>query len=355
MMIKHRAWLLALVAGIATAAETAPEKGGVDLTGPYDAVPNWFKPPEAGRLLWPVAVFAETPDRVFVASLGTTPAEPSGGVQPQGFEANLPGAKIDHQLYVVDRSGNIVENWSRWSELFGALHRITINPYDPEKHIWAIDRSSQQLIEFTHDGKTLVRAIGEKGIAGNDDKHFGRPTDIAWLPDGTFFVSDGYDNSRVVKFDKNGKFVKAWGTKGTEPGQFNRPHSVAVDAKRRVYVADRLNRRIQIFDENGNFIEQWRGFVSPVRVIVTQDQSVWVLDLGAARLAKYDPNGKLLTYWGTAGKFPGGFVDAHDFAVDPEGNVYISNGHGHRFDKYVPKPDADKSRLIGQPFVSGVR
>jgi len=353
-MMKRRALLLALVAGIATAAETAAEKGGLDLTGPYDPVPNGFKPVEEGRLLWPVAVFAETPDRVFVASLGTTPAKFTG-VPPSGFEPNLPGAKIDHQLYVLDRAGNIVEDWSRWSELFGALHRITINPYDPEKHIWAIDRTSQQLLEFTHDGKTLVRSIGERGVAGNDDKHFGRPTDIAWLPDGTFFVSDGYDNSRVVKFDKNGKFLTAWGTKGTGPGQFNRPHSIAVDANRRVYVADRLNARIQIFDENGKFIEQWRGFVSPVRVIVTQDQSVWILDLGASRLAKYDTNGKLLTYWGTAGRSPGSFVDPHDFSVDPEGNLYISNGHGHRFDKYVPKPGADKSRLTGQPFASVAR
>ena len=337
--------LLALAAGTAMAAE----KGGLDLTGPYEVARDWYKPIGGGRLLWPVAVFAESPDRVFLASLGTTAAD---GPQPQGFEANLPGAKIDHQLYVVDRNGNVIEDWSRWSDLFGALHRITINPYDPEKHIWAIDRTSQQLLEFTHDGKTLVRSIGEKGVAGNDDKHFGRPTDIAWFPDGTFFVSDGYDNSRVVKFDKSGKFVMAWGTKGTGPGEFNRPHSVAVDAKRRVYVADRLNKRIQIFDENGKFIEQWGGFVSPVRVIVTQDQSVWVLDLGASRLAKFTPEGRLLAYWGAAGRFPGSFVDAHDFAIDPAGNVYLSNGHGHRFDKYVPKTDADKSRLVGQPYAA---
>src|SRR5207237_9160355 len=129
----------------------------------------------------------------------------------------------------------------------------------------------QQVLEFTHDGKTLVKAIGEKGVAGSDDKHFGRPTDIAWLPDGTFFVSDGYDNTRVVKFDKNGTFLMAWGTKGNAPGQFNLPHSVAVDAKRRVYVVDRMNARIQIFDENGKFIEQWPGFVSPTRVLITDD------------------------------------------------------------------------------------
>ncbi|MEQ1878089.1 MAG: peptidyl-alpha-hydroxyglycine alpha-amidating lyase family protein [Bdellovibrionia bacterium] len=354
-MKKTKTLLFALVVAGAVVAVPGQEKGGVDVTGPYDAVPNWFKPVEAGRLLWPVAVFAESPDRIFAASLGTTPAESTGGVQPNGFDAKLPGAKIDHQLYVLDRNGKIIEDWSKWSELFGALHRITINPYDAEKHIWAIDRTSQQLLEFTHDGKTLLRSIGEKGVAGNDDKHFGRPTDIAWFPDGTFFVSDGYDNSRIVKFDKSGTFVNAWGTKGNAPGQFNRPHSIAVDANRRVYVADRLNARIQIFDENGTFIEQWRGFVSPVRVVVTQDQSVWVLDLGASRLAKYDTNGKLLTYWGTSGRFPGGFADPHDFAVDPEGNLYISNGHGHHFDKYVPKPGADKSRLTGQPFAASVR
>src|SRR5262249_37569190 len=154
----------------------------------------------------------------------------------------------------------------------------TISPYDPEKHVWVVDRASQQVMKFTHDGKTLVRSWGERGIAGTDDKHFGRPSDIAFLPDGSFFVSDGYANRRVVKFDRDGNFVKAWGTMGSGPGQFGLVHSVAVDAQRRVYAVDRINNRIQVFDEDGRFLDQWPGFLSPARLLVTQDQFAWVAD-----------------------------------------------------------------------------
>ena len=94
-------------------------------------------------------------------------------------------------------------------------------------------------------------------MQGDDDKHFGRPTDIAWLPDGTFFISDGYVNTRVVKFDKNGKFLMTWGTKGTgRASSICRIRSTST-RKRRVYVADRSNSRIQIFDENGKYLDEW--------------------------------------------------------------------------------------------------
>jgi len=229
---------------------------------------------------------------------------------------------------------------------------VKINPYDPEKHVWVIDRASQQVLEFTHDGSKLVRAIGERGVAGSDDRHFGRPTDIAWLPDGTFFVSDGYDNTRVVKFDASGRFLMQWGTRGKEPGQFNEPHGIAVDAMRRVYVVDRLNARIQVFDENGKFLAQWTGFESPAAVVVAQDQSVWVLDNGTGRVCKYDTGGHLLYAWGKKGDFPGGMADPHDFSVGSDGALYVSNGHDHRVDKYVPRAGSPPSQLVGQPFAA---
>jgi DNA-binding beta-propeller fold protein YncE len=342
---------------IAASHAVMQEKGGVDLTGPYEVVPNWLKPVSPGRLLYPIAVFAENPDRIFIGSVGTAPM-PANGIKPYGnFRPNAPGAKVDHQVIVVDRNGALIENWSQWSELFGSPHRVTINPYDPDKHVWVIDRASQQLLKFTNDGKRLVMAVGERGVAGDDDKHFGRPTGIAWLPDGTFFVSDGYDNARVVKFDKTGKFLKSWGRKGTAPGEFNGVHAIAVDAERRVYVVDRNNARIQIFDEHGKFLDQWPNFSSPTQIVVSQDQFVWVSDGGvggrgggANRLLKYDKNGKLLTYWGTQGTFPGAMAGPHDFHVDSDGNLYVSNGLDQRVDKYVPRKNAEPGRLIKQPF-----
>ena len=172
-----------------------------------------------------------------------------------------------------------------------------------------------QVFEFTHDGKQLVRTLGEHGVQGEDNKHFGRPTDIAWLPDGTFFISDGYVNTRVVKFDRNGKYLMTWGSKGSGPGQFNLPHSIDIDAQRNVYVADRSNSRIQIFDENGKYLREWDNIRSPYHILITADQHLWVADGVTNKFLKYDLNGKLLYSWGTYGSFPGAFWGVHQFSV----------------------------------------
>jgi hypothetical protein len=345
--MRRRVWLLSIVVLATTAVPlVSQEKGGVDLTGPYDAVANWMKPVEEGVTTYVIGVFAESPDRFLVTSTGAT-----AGKQVGTFNPKAPGAKLDHLMMVLDGNGRVVEEWRQWFSLFGNPHVARVSPYDPEKHVWFIERENHQIFEFTHDGKQLVKTLGEKGVAAADDQHFGRPAEIAWLPDGTFFVADGYQNRRVVKFDRNGKFLTTWGTEGQAPGQFGGiVHCVAVDARRRVYVADGGNRRIQIFDENGKFLDQWPNIPAAMHIMVTEDQSVWVLDLTAQRMMKYSPEGKLLTYWGTAGEFPGGFNGPHDFAVDSAGNLYIDMGFGHRIEKYVPKPNADRSRLVGQPF-----
>ena len=98
-------------------------------------------------------------------------------------------------------------------------HKVLISPYDPEKHVWLVDDGAQQIFKLTNDGKKIVMTLGEFRVEGNDDTHFARPTDIAWLPDGTFFVTDGYTNTRVLKFDKNGKLLMTWGQKGTPPNE----------------------------------------------------------------------------------------------------------------------------------------
>ena len=118
-------------------------------------------------------------------------------------------------------------------------------------------------------------------------------------------MSDGYVNTRVVKFDKNGKFLMTWGTKGKGPGQFDLPHSIDIDAQRRVYVADRSNSRIQIFDENGKYLSEWDNIRQPYHIMITADQHLWVADGVTNKFLKYDLNGKLLYSWGTYGSFPG--------------------------------------------------
>lgn len=135
-------------------------------------------------------------------------------------------------MVVLDRNGNVVEEWRQWFPQWGNPHAARINPYDPERHVFFLDREAHQIFQFTRDGKKLIKTWGEHRVQAVDEKHFGRPAEIAWLPDGTFFVADGYQNRRVVKFDKNGNYVKAWGSEGKGPGQFGGVvHCVAVDRR----------------------------------------------------------------------------------------------------------------------------
>ena len=359
------------VLGIGASLALSQEKGGNDVTGPYELVPNW---PEnvcgAGYQLGSTAgIWAESPDRVFIFQRGCLPL-----LKPAEGEAFGPGSLVpernasgydlsqtakerqprwDHVLYVVNKQGKMIESWEQHNAKFVRPHRVLINPYDPEKHVWLVDDGAQMVYKFTNDGKKLVQSWGEFKVQGNDDKHFARPTDIAWLPDGTFFVSDGYVNTRVVKFDKDGKYVTAWGQKGnppneTRPSYFNTVHAIAIDKARRVYVADRANSRIQIFDENGKFIEAWTNIVRPYSVLLDVNQHFWVADGTTQKFTQYDQNGKLLSSWGTFGAFPGGFWGVHQFSVDSEGGLYTADVHVGRPQKFVPRKGANPAHLISR-------
>lgn len=172
----------ALAVFLLAALPHAQDKGGLDVTGPYQPVAGWLKPVEEGWLIHPVAVFADTPDRIFIVSTGATPRASA----PPGlttFDPKVAGAKLNPQLVVVNRNGIVTERWAQWYRLFRSPHKVTTNPYDPERHIWFVDRGSQQVLKFTSDGSKLVMALGEEGVAGHDERHFGRPTDIAFLDD----------------------------------------------------------------------------------------------------------------------------------------------------------------------------
>jgi len=382
------------------------EVGGLDLTGPYDVVNDWPKPlsqlPGHEKWTWGSVegVFAESPNRVFIFQRGELPllTRPQGKPVPefgpslsfpvgqvpfrnasQGPVSSPPGAggpgadpsdpaqawkgkmgfdaRWEHLLVAVDANGNITEQWTQWDSLFKRPHAIYINPYDPDKYIWVVDDHNHAIFKFTHDGKQLVQTIGTKGEAGEDDKHFNRPTYIAWLPDSTMFVSDGYNGHRVVKLDKNGKFLMAWGEKGnppneTRPGYFNVVHGIAADpVSRRVYVSDRGNRRMQVFDENGKFIEQW-PFSTPSSVnclYIGADRKVWAFEDTTAKVVEYDSDGHLLYAWGTLGDWPGGLFNMHGASVDQEGNLYIAEVAGGRVQKFRPRPGANPQFLVSKP------
>ena len=298
----------------------------------------------------------------------------------------------EHIIQVYDSRGNLKEEtntvWRQWDPLFkpadipatgrGRIHKILISPYDPEKRIWMIDDGNQVIRIFSNDGTKLLQTIGTPrttternsratGLngqpsltkkSGPSNETFGRQTDIAWLPDGTFFVSDGYEETRVVKFDKNGKFLMAWGERGeqggreTRPNYFNVVHGIVIDKDRRIYVDDRSNHRVQIFDENGKFLNQW--YFGPYATIYHMyidngtPQRIWMSDTRGLMLA-YDLNGKLLYSWGAWGTRPGEMWGVHQFGVDRDGNLYTAEVHAGRPQKFVPKPGTDLAKLVGQP------
>ena len=162
------------------AQQSHPQKGGIDETGPYDVVENWFKPLHDGRSQCALGVFAESADRIYVATeVEVAASVPAGNCTA---ERSQPGSH-SHFLLVVDRNGKTVEEWSQWSPLFGLPHSIKMNPYDPEKHVWVVNRDAHQIHEFTHDGKQLVHdARRERRVRQRLVTHFNLPADITFLP-----------------------------------------------------------------------------------------------------------------------------------------------------------------------------
>jgi DNA-binding beta-propeller fold protein YncE len=352
--LAHAATLLlaVVVLGATVVPLVGHEKGGTDETGPYDVVEDWFKPPH-GRAQHVSGVFVDDVNRILVTTTSELPlprprsGEGSGAARDAAGPSEPPHK---HFVLVVDANGAIVEEWTQWTDLMVVPHKIQVNPYDPEKHVWIIDANAHQIHEFSHDGKQLVMTLGEKNMPGTDQRHFNRPTDMAFLPDGTMFVADGYNNARVVKFDRDGRFLLEWGSKGTGPGQFNSVHCVALDARRRVYVADRNNNRVQIFDEFGKYLDEWPNIRDPNHLTVTRDQALWVTSGFGHKLAKFDLEGRLLSHWGSYGAFPGGLNDPHQISVDADGNLYVADSGNNRVQKFKPKPNAKRSLLVGQPF-----
>jgi hypothetical protein len=345
----------------------APQKGGGDITGPYEVVAGWPQNwcGEGFQIGSTSGIWAETPDRVIVFARGClpvleNPGDPVPTRNASGYDLSQKDParhpRWDHIVNIVDRNGRLVESWEQHNKMFVRPHRVLVNPYDPDRHVWLVDDGAHAIYKFTRDGKTLVQTIGTPRTPGNDETHFARPTDIAWLPDGTFFVSDGYTNTRVVKFDRNGKFLTQWGMRGTPPNEtrpyyMNTVHAVVTDKNRRVYISDRANHRIQVFDENGKFLDAWPNTPLPYSLLMTDDQFLWSASGRTQLFTKYDLNGRLQdnATWGTFGTIPGGFWGVHQFHVDSENNLYTADVHVGRPQKFRPKPGVNRALLIGQP------
>jgi streptogramin lyase len=337
-----------------SAAEGPIVKGGMDETGPYDVVVGWQKPAKnhGDQWTWGVgaSVFADTPDRILVLTRGDVPRDPMSNERRRA-----------NYVVELDRNGNEIGNWSQWDTMITSPHSIAISPYDPERHVWVVDNTRQQVWKFTNDGKTLVQTWGEPNVVGDGENTFNGVSSIAFLPDGSVLFGDGYDGTRVVKYDAQGDYVMEFGAGGPRP--FNRIHAVAVDANRRIIVSDRNNSRVQVFTENGEFIEEWPNTRRPNSIIVDAENDVWLLDgrAGMGRLVKYNSAGVLQDYWGVGGTpctevqpegpqcVEGAMSNPHGMSVDTEGNLYVADYDNNRVLKFVPRPGADPARMVGQP------
>ncbi len=219
---------------------------------------------------------------------------------------------------------------------------------DREDNVWLTDVGRHQVFKFSPDGQHLLLTLGERGVAGADQSHFNLPTDVAVLPDGSFYVSDGYKNTRVIKFTAEGRYDFEWGGKGAGPGQFNLPHGVAVDATGRVFVCDRSNSRLQVFDPRGKFLTDWKGPLigRPYGVSIGTEGHVFLIDGGDSpaktadrpRAVELDAEGRVLDRFGDFGSGPGEFQLGHDIAVARDGSVYVADAAGKRVQKFVRKP-----------------
>ena len=179
--------------------------------------------------------------------------------------------EVADPIIVFDEKGKYLHSWGRG--MFGNEHGLRI---DRNNNVWVTDNGDHQVMKFTAKGKLLL-TLGVKGEAGTDGKHFNRPADIAFGPNGNVYVADGYGNARVVKFSPEGKYITAWGQPGTGPSKFNIVHSVAVDSQGTVYVSDRENNRIQIFDSNGKFLKMWTHLGATQNIFITPEDEMWII------------------------------------------------------------------------------
>ena len=268
-------------------------------------------------------------------------------------------------IFVVDGDGNVIDVWDQWDHLFEGTdgpgpHRIRISPYDPERRVWVVHETAHQIFVFSNDGNELIMTLGEKNVGGSDETHFGRPQDVAFLPDGRVLVADGLDNHRIIIMDGEGNYLSEFGEFGDGPGQFNGVHAVATGPDGRIFALDRSGGRVQVFRLTGEstgrnqadveWVDVWSGFGLPLDIVVNEEH-IWVSDLRPLKLVKLDFDGNRLYTWNVANDGPNRFNEVHAFSIDSEGNMYGSDNQLGRTQKLVPKVDADPALIIGTPFV----
>jgi peptidylamidoglycolate lyase len=269
----------------------------------YRLVENWAQLPAGVQWGVMTAVAVDANDNVFA------------------FQRSEPTSKV----MVFDTHGKYLQSWGE--NTFTYPHGLRVLG----GFVWVADRQMQQVLKYDLRGQLLM-SLGQKGVAGDNDStdKFNGASDVVTAPNGDIFVSDGEGgNSRVAKFSKDGAFIKAWGTKGAGHGQLNTPHNLAMDSKGRIWVCDRGNKRLQVFDQNGAFVEEMTQFGTPAAIFITTNDQVFV--------AASEPE-NFVTIGTTDGRVVDrieGLNSPHGIAVDSTGAVYVAESFGKAVLKYV--------------------
>ncbi len=321
-----------------------------DLPNPYRTVTNWAQLPD-GRKWGATSGVAIGPD----GNIWTYERCGGNGCADSNVAPILE----------FDLSGKLLKNFG--AGLFVLPHGIFA---DKDGNVWVTDGigggttsddagkhgKGHQVFKFSPDGKVLM-TLGKAGVPGDSPDTFNRPSAVVVAPNGDIFVADGHNsppnsqvNARIVKFSKDGKFIKEWGKLGTAPGEFNTPHALAFDSKGRLFVADRANNRIQIFTQDGKFINEWKQFGRPSGIFIDKDDTMYVADSESTDKPGYgyNPGCKRGIRIGSArtGKVtafipdpaPGGSTSAAEgIAVDRQGNIYGAEVGSMDLKKYVKK------------------
>lgn len=238
-----------------------------------------------------------------------------------------------HTVTQFDRTGKFLQAWPDIKIV--SSHGIRI---DSEGNVWLIDVKGHVVIKCNPAGRVLMVIGNRQGTTGNNDSKdaFNEPTGIAFARNGDFYVSDGYVNARVIKFNKDGEYLTHWGRKGTGDGEFNLVHDVCLDAQERVYVADRLNNRIQIFDAQGKFLGKWTDIGSPWGLMYAQAENcIYMCDGVNNRIVKLSMDGQVLGTLSSYGKVPGKLDFVHNIALDSTGALYVAEIKNWRVQKFA--------------------
>lgn len=257
--------------------------------------------------------------------------------------ADFTGVGVGHdgRVYITHGGKYPVMVYSQNGDYLGFFGRgLLKEPHcariDPDGNLWVTDFQWHLVSKFSPNGQLLAQH-GKKKHAGAGSKYFDGPTDVAFSANGDVYVSDGYGNSRVVRLNSNAEYVGQFGTGGKHAGEFRLPHSLAVDSQGNVYVCDRSNKRVQVFTEDGQFLDQWPISGLPFSIFISSNNLAYVTNGTTEQVEIRNLNGTLLSKFGKYGTRPGQFKEPHEVSVDQYGNLWVADGNGKRVQKFAPQ------------------